>query len=601
MLKTLIKLFDLLDRKQKLNLIFLQLLIIFMVILEILSIFALGQYIILISNPGNFSSNTVFQKINIFVNFTDETHFVVFFTFLILLIILFSTIFSIYTLWKLSMYGAKIGVEIGIKLFNFYLTRDWLYHTKNNSNSLINKILQESGRVNSAIIQPFMHMNAKVILAIGLITSIFFYNFWASLNGILVFSFAYTLLYLTVRRNLYINGEIISATQSDRLKHLSESFGGIKDILLYNLQNFFKKKFTSTSNRYAFSYGITQVLMAVPRYIIEFVAIVFLTSLTLYIVFFKGQNILEILPFMTVFAFAALKILPSFQQIYSSVSSIKANIPAFENIEKEMSLSSLINFEDNFNKETNKKIIFKDKVLLKNIDFSYGNINVLKNINLEIKNNSMIGVAGASGCGKSTLMDILLGLLKPSNGSIMIDHEILTDNNIRIWQNSLGFVSQNIFLKDSSILENIAFGIDKKNINYDLINKVIQMSNLDHFINELPNGYHTMVGERGIQLSGGQKQRVGIARALYQDSEFLIFDEATSSLDMISEKEIINSIDMLSGKKTIIIVAHRLVTLKNCNLIYLMDKGKIIDEGDYEYLISNNNMFQEMSKNLKLK
>ena len=174
MLKTLIKLFDLLDRKQKLNLIFLQLLIIFMVILEILSIFALGQYIILISNPGNFSSNTVFQKINIFVNFTDETHFVVFFTFLILLIILFSTIFSIYTLWKLSMYGAKIGVEIGIKLFNFYLTRDWLYHTKNNSNSLINKILQESGRVNSAIIQPFMHMNAKIILAIGLIISIFF-------------------------------------------------------------------------------------------------------------------------------------------------------------------------------------------------------------------------------------------------------------------------------------------------------------------------------------------------------------------------------------------------------------------------------------------
>ena len=210
--------------------------------------------------------------------------------------------------------------------------------------------------------------------------------------------------------------------------------------------------------------------------------------------------------------------------------------------------------------------------------------------------NKVIGLVGSSGSGKSTAIDILLGLISPKKGSVFIDEKRLTANNIRAWQNSLGFVSQTIFLADSSIKENIAFGLPIEDIDDKRIEKAIQLSHLDQFISELPQGFETRVGERGVQLSGGQRQRVGIARALYNDADILVLDEATSALDGITEELIMDAIHDFSGKKTIIMIAHRITTVEQCDHIYLMDKGAVIDQGSYSYLSANNKVFQRMAR-----
>lgn len=237
---------------------------------------------------------------------------------------------------------------------------------------------------------------------------------------------------------------------------------------------------------------------------------------------------------------------------------------------------------------------------IKNISKNYFNqkkVNVLKNLSYKFKKGKIYSLVGPSGSGKSTLIDILLGLIEPYKGSMKIDDKVIDDSNRRAWQNTIGFVAQNIYLSEGSIAENVAFGIPQDEINYDKVHQALKLAHLDELISKYENGVHTRVGERGVQLSGGQRQRIGIARALYYKSEVLVFDEATSSLDGISEKKIMEAINNFSGKKTIIMIAHRLKTVQKCDQIFFLDKGQIIDNGTYQELFETNEHFKNMAEN----
>ena len=244
------------------------------------------------------------------------------------------------------------------------------------------------------------------------------------------------------------------------------------------------------------------------------------------------------------------------------------------------------------------KVPLEKNIFLDNISFKYPQTpsNVLNNLSLNISAKQVIGIVGPSGSGKSTLIDVLVGLITPNKGKIIIDKLRLDEENIKGWQQNIGFVSQSIFLSDSSIRENIAFGLPKDLINENQIKIVCKMSHLDDVINDLPNGLDTIVGERGVQLSGGQRQRIGIARALYNEVDVLVFDEATSSLDGLTEQQVMEAIHSLGGKKTIILVAHRLATVKKCDKIFVLKDGNIDDEGTFDELEKNNSLFQELSK-----
>ena len=300
------------------------------------------------------------------------------------------------------------------------------------------------------------------------------------------------------------------------------------------------------------------------------------------------------------YSIAGIKLLPAFQGIYNSLASIEANTPAYESIQKDLinssEIKSVINKSIKIEKEKSYLIPTK-QISLENISFNYPEKEelVLNQMNMSIPVKKVIGIVGPSGSGKSTLVDILLGLIEPQEGFLKVDDKIIDNQNLRSWQNNIGFVAQAIFLSEGTIAENVAFGIPKNQINFEQVENALKLANLNEFVEGLKNGVHTRVGERGVQLSGGQRQRIGIARALYHQPEILIFDEATSSLDGITEKMIMQAVHKFSGEKTIIMIAHRLKTVEKCDQIFFIDEGKVADQGTFQELIEKNEKFKNMA------
>jgi len=440
-----------------------------------------------------------------------------------------------------------------------------------------------------------MQMNAKLVMALFMTIAIFLYNPLVAITGFLLFSGTYMLLYKTVRRRLVRNGRHISEAQQMRFKLMGEGFGGIKDALLLGRQKVFTDRFQVECEKFAAAQGTTQALGQVPRYAMEFIAFGSVIFLVLYLLSEHEGNLGEILPVLSVYALAGFKLLPAFQQAYTGLSQIRGNLAAFDAVRDDLRASSLTVATSSA--PTDRRLSPRNEIRFDNVVFSYPGKEepALKGVNITIPTNQVIGLVGASGSGKSTAIDLLLGLIQPQQGNLMIDGQPLTEAKRRAWQNSLGFVPQAIFLADSSIRDNIAFGLPPEAIDEDKVNRAATMAHLDELLAELPQGLGTTVGERGVQLSGGQRQRIGIARALYHDAEVLVLDEATSALDGITEKLIMDAIHDFAGKKTIIMIAHRLATVKQCDSIYLLQNGKVVDHGSYQELSERSDLFKRMA------
>jgi HlyD family secretion protein len=491
-----------------------------------------------------------------------------------------------------------MGTQLSSRLFHFYLNQSWLFHTKNNSHQLINKILSESDRITTGIITPVLMIGAKSILSFFLIFSIFIYNpKIASLVG-LILIISYFIIFSILKRKLLKNGQIISTKQVERYKLMGEGLGGIKEVLISGKQNFFSDSYKNVSDQWSVSIAKNLALGQIPRYIVELIAFSIVIGFILYLS--KGyyrSDFLLFLPTLSIYLLGGLKLLPAFQAIFAYMTSIKSNLNAYDNIRQNL-IDCSVNEKNIINNiNNNSKMNFEAELVFSNINFKYYDQKefIIKDFNLIIKSKETIGIVGKSGSGKSTIIDIIAGLITPDKGEIYVDGKILNEINKKLWQKNIGLVSQSIFLSDSTIAENIAFGISKNEIDKNKIKLVLEQSQLSDFVNNLPNGFETVIGERGVQLSGGQRQRIGIARTLYTDSNLLIFDEATSSMDNITEEAIIASIKNLQRKKTIIIVAHRLASVKNCDKIYFIESGKIIDSGNYNELLNKNILFRKMA------
>ncbi|MDC1487715.1 ABC transporter ATP-binding protein/permease [Gammaproteobacteria bacterium] len=601
MFANLKKLFSLLNPSQRKNLFLLQFLVIFMAFAEIASVFSIGPFMALIGNLDQLNGDGLIAEAYKFSGITDQNNFIIAFGATVISILTLSALISTFTLWRLAMYGAKVGADLGNRLFSYYMNESWLFHSQRNSSDLVNKISVETTRVTGSIILQLMFLNAKVTLVLFLSVSIFILDPKIALSGVAIFSFAYLFIYRLVKKQLELNGNMHTQGNRARFQLMSEGFGGIKEILLLGRQNFFKKRFFIASEDFFYAWGNSQVLSSVPKYFMELVSFSAAVLLVMYFLVSNQGNLEIILPIVSIYALAGFKLLPAFQQIYFSISTIQANIASYENIKSDLK-SSAVNYSD-YNYEddasvSSESISFSKAITLSNISFSYPETSqsLISNLSIEFPKNQVIGLVGPSGSGKSTIIDILMGLVEPDAGELVVDSSALNLLQKRALQNSIGFVSQSIYLADSSIKENIAFGIPPDLIVNTDITRALKLANLEDVIQSLPNGVDTFVGERGVQLSGGQRQRIGIARALYNDPEILVFDEATSSLDGLTEKNIMKAIDSFAGQKTIILIAHRLSTVMNCNLIYYMENGEIIDQGTYQYLIESNANFKQMSE-----
>ena len=595
MLKIIKDLFKLLTLNQRKRFYFLQILVIIMAIFEIISVGLIVNFMSLVGDVSLLEQTGFMAQIYKASGISSEPQFLFLTGISILIFLVISTIISMITTWRLAMFAQRTGTELADRLYSHFLNQSWLFHASGSSAILTKKITVECARVTGGILLPLMYMNAKIALVTLLSLSIFLYDPTIALIGISVFGISYFFIFKGVRNFLNRNGEVISEVSAQRFTLMNEGFGGIKDVLLLGRDYDFINRFNRSGRRLAYSMGMNIAISASPRYFVELIAFGSMISLVLYLIASYEGNLGMILPVLSVYAVGGVKLLPAFQQIYTEIAAVKANIPAFYSIRDDLQNS----FEEKkVLTEANQVVLdFKKNISLEEITFNYPGIEepTLKELNMSIPVNSVTGIVGPSGSGKSTLIDILLGLIHPQKGQLRVDGNIINDENRRSWQNTFGFVAQSIFLSEGTIAENVAFGIPVDKIDFKQVEKALNLAHLSELVKSLKNGIHSKVGERGVQLSGGQRQRIGIARALYHEAEVLVLDEATSSLDGITEKMIMEAINEFSGKKTIILIAHRLKTVQKCDQIFFIDNGQVVDKGTYEELIKTNEQFKKMT------
>lgn len=585
---------SILNKEQRREYYYLQFFVVLTAIAEILSLASIGPFMALVGNIDLVDQNSTINSIYLYFELNNPMQFLFITGLLVLLLLFFSAIISIYTITKLSFFAARTGAEIGDSLYDYYLNKDYLYHTQTSSSYLIKQIATEVSRVTDNVLQPYVQINARIIATLFISTAVFLYNPLVAVSGLTLFFISYYILFFAVKGRLLRNGLNISDVSKKRFSLMNEGFGSIKDVKILNRQEYFISQFKRSGEVFSEAYGSSNSLYNMPRYIMEFIVYSGMVSLVLVLISNSNGDLSKVLPVLAVFGMAAFKLLPSFQQIYSGAAQIKSNISAFESIKKDI-LSSRIN-ENNKN-YVEEYISGEGDIFVNNVSFTYPNESsaALNEINLTIPKNSVIGIVGSSGSGKSTLLDILLGLIKPTSGDVYCSERKIENKNLKSWQKKIGYVPQNIFIKDGNITENIAFGLLLDQVDEEKLSNAIELSQLQEWVDTLPNGLMTELGEKGIQMSGGQRQRIGIARALYENAEYLFFDEATSALDGRTENLIMNAIDNISGSKTIIMIAHRINTVMNCDVIYMIESGRVVDKGTYSYLIENNEHFKKMA------
>lgn len=595
------ELFLLLSPVQRKRFYKLQILVFFMAVMELFGIASIGPFMALVADPQLVKENYIAARLFDISGVGSTSQFLFLMGLCVLLTLALASIISIVTTWRLSLFAMQIGTEISDRLYSYYLSQSWLFHVERSSPQLIKNVTTESLRVTNFIILPLTQLNARAVLAVVVSVAIVFYSPIVALVGLAVFLAGYFFIYKLVRRRLAYYGELISDTNAQRFRLMNEGFGGIKDLLLLNRSQYFINQFDSSGKKLARAQGINGALSQVPRYFMEFIAFGAMLVLILVLLKIYDGALIHVLPILAVYALAGFKLLPSFQRIYAAFSQIKGNTAAFEAIKNDLRASQKNEpiYQDDNQQLNAKKINIKNStgIYLNNVSFTYPGSKTfaVNGVTLTIPLNTAVAFVGESGSGKSTLIDMVLGLIHPVSGELMLDETLIDKHNIAAWQANIGFVPQNIFLGEGSIAENIAFGIEASDIDYGKVKKAIALAQLEELVNSLPGGLETKVGERGVKLSGGQRQRIGIARALYSNASVLIFDEATNALDGITEKIIMDSIHKLSDERTVILIAHRLKTVQQCSRIFLMDKGRLVDQGSYIELLERNDKFNKMA------
>lgn len=597
MIKIVREIINIISKKNILKLIFLQIFVLISALSEIVGILSIGPFMAVILDQNIIYENRILYFIYNYFSFPGQNEYLIFLGFLVLFLFSVSTLLTIFTSYKLLMFSSNVGAEIGNDLFKFYLSQNWLYFAEGNSNQFLRKISQEAERVSSGILQQLLTMNAKIVLSFFIITTVLIFNIYISLILFITYSLSYLLIYYLVKKRIEFHGQNVSDKQFHRFKIMSESFGGIKNIIVSNTQNFFIQNFEKVSNVFARSRGLITVYALLPRYFIELVSYGSLLMLTIFLLIINDGNINNVFISLSIFGIASLKLLPAFQSIYFCYSNFKGSVSAFDSIKNELKIYKR---EKNILADSKKykNFNFENNIALENIFFTYKKetTNVLDNINLKISKGEVVGFVGLTGSGKSTLIDILMGLIKPNKGNLLVDENIINIHNVKVWFNKISHVPQSIFLADTSIRSNIAFGINEDKINNNRISQLLDQCEMREFIDNLPMKEFTNIGERGVQLSGGQRQRIGIARALYSNSDVIILDEATSSLDGYTESKIISNIVDKNKNKTLIIISHRLDILKECDNIFVLNNSKIVNSGKYNYLYENDETFKKMKQ-----
>lgn len=510
-------------------------------------------------------------------------------------IILISAVVRMLTTYALTRFAYMRTYAISLRLLNSFLHQPYGWFLARNSATLGQTILLETDKAVNDCILPSFLLFANLIVVVFVSSLVFIVEPTVAISATLLLAGVYLLVYFGFRRLLDRLGASRFEANEQRFRTVQEATGGIKDVKVRGLEQRFIGRFREPALRLARHETYSQVISRLPRFVLEAAVYGGFILAVLVLLARHNGNIADLLPVLGVIGMAGTKLFPALQQVYIMMTAMRYMSPALQSLHH--NLTTLAPPPEHAPPAV-EPLRLSRAIEFHDVGFSYSGTGrpTLSALSLTIPARTTVGIVGGTGAGKTTMIDLILGLFLPDQGQILVDGVPIGPATISAWQRNLGYVPQAIYLSDSSIASNIAFGLPEDEIDMAAVERAARIANLHDFITgELANGYRTVVGERGVRLSGGQRQRIGIARALYLDPDVLILDEATSALDNLTERAVMEAVQTLGRQKTIIMIAHRLTTVQNCDCILLMEKGRILAQGTYDELVEQNATFRRMA------
>ncbi len=586
------KLSFLLTIHERKNVIFLMGMVLVLAMLEMIGIVSILPFIAVLMSPElidtNIVLNTAFNTSRL-IGIETKNEFLFLLGIVIFLILITTLTFKFLTFYVQLRFTASLNYKLAKRFVEGYLHQPYSWFLNRHSADLGKNILSEVGFVISQGVNPMIDFIKQSVVGLAIIIMLFFVDPILTLVVGLTFGSAYGIIYLIIKKLMVKIGQSRLDANKWMFTSISDAFGAIKEIKVSGQEQTYVNRFSEPAKTLAKVSALSGVISQLPRFVLEAITFGGMLLIVLYLMSQKG-NFITTLPIIALYAYAAYRLIPTIQQVYTSLITLRFVGPALDALHKDLKSLKLSDF-----KESDNFLSLKKSITLKNINFNYPNSSrtALKNIHFSINAKTSFGIIGATGSGKTTVVDIILGLLEAQQGILEVDGKEINKFNSKDWQRSIGYVPQHIFLSDDSVAANIAFGIQNENIDYKAVERAAKIARLHEFVtDELPQKYQTTIGERGVRLSGGQRQRIGIARALYNNPKVLILDEATSALDNNTEKQVMNEIKKLEKDITLVMIAHRLSTVKECDAIILLEKGEIKAQGTFEDLAKSNDDFR---------
>jgi ATP-binding cassette subfamily C protein len=484
---------------------------------------------------------------------------------------------------------------ISHRLMRAYMQAPYIFHVQRNTADLLRNIAYEIDYFINNVVSNLLKMARESVMALAILTFLFVMEPLITLLIIVLSVLGSGTFILLNKRKMKEYGEEEQLRRSRMIKALNQGMGGIKDARVLNREDEFIDKFRIEAFKSMRLKAYIRFIQQIPRPVVETTAVLGMLLVAV-LLLWQDRSIAAIIPILALFAMATVRLMPSIQQIVSMYTNLRYNLVSIEPIYEDLKELEGYNARFNEDRKSKSKLEFEKEIRINNLSYHYPDSEeqAIDGISLTIAKGDAVAFVGSSGAGKTTIVDIILGLLDPEEGEIYVDDKNIADN-ISAWQRNVGYIPQVIYLADETLRSNVAFGLPEAEIDDSKVMNAIKLAQLETMLERLPLGLDTIVGEDGTRLSGGQRQRIGIARALYHDPKVLIMDEATSALDNITEKQIIEAIESLKGDHTLIMIAHRLTTVKNCDKLYFMEDGAIIQEGSYQDLVESNLKFREMA------
>lgn len=599
MLNTFRLLSSLLDRREKIQALLVLLLMLAVAVAETLGVVSIMPFIAILSDPSIIERNSILNGVYRALAFDSQDAFIAFIGAAVFVVLLVSLALKALAFWAQLRFSTIRGHILGCRLVGGYLGQPYQWFLNRHSSGLASTILDEVREVVGGALFPAMQFIAHILIVVLLVGLLLMVEPILALSASVVLGGMYAVILVASRKLLTRIGEERRSASRERFRAVQEAFGGIKDVKIAGLEARFTERFREPSLRVATRRVVGDLIAEIPAYAMQALLFGGMMLVLLYLIVVHG-DFQTALPTVVLYAFAGYRLLPALQNAYRNFALLRFSQPTLEALHRDLQIldPELVAGRRRAKQGATERLPLREGLELRDVHYTYPNAerSAVRGLSLTICANTTVGFVGATGSGKTTTADLVLGLLQPARGALYVDGERLGSDNIRRWQRNLGYVPQQIYLSDDTVAANIAFGIAPNKIDRAAIERAARIANLHDFVlGELPQQYETLVGERGVRLSGGQRQRIGIARALYHDPDVLVFDEATSALDNLTEKAVMDAVRTLAGVKTIILIAHRLSTVRNCDCIYLLEQGSLLASGKFDELCHSNDHFREMA------